>query len=110
MVRQDELAFMRAISTLQVSPALLKELKLTMARRKKPAVSAEKHSTTGSGTRASQQLAGKLKANELASSDDSMEPANRSQAPCARSVPLPTNSTSRANKLLPAAGNPDHPG
>jgi hypothetical protein len=59
MLRQDELAFMKAISTLQVSPGLLKELRLAMARRKNPAVPAGKRSTTsGSGTRASQQLAG----------------------------------------------------
>ena len=77
MPRQDELAFMKAISTLQVSPALLKELRLAVApRKKKVAVPAGGRSTTlGSRTRASQQLAGKRKANELASSGDSMEPA-----------------------------------
>jgi len=60
MLRQDELAFMNAISTLQFSLALLRKLRLDMARRsKKPAVSAGKRSTTsGSG--------GKRKANELA--------------------------------------------
>ena len=85
---------MKAISTLQVSPALLKELRFAMARRKKPAVPAEKRSiTSGSGTRASQQLAGKRKTNNLASSGDSMEPANRRPAPGARFVPLPMNST-----------------
>jgi hypothetical protein len=78
MLRQDELAFMKAISTLQVSLALLKELRLAMARRKKKqAVPAGRRRTTpGSRTRASQQLAGKRKANELASSGDSMELAN----------------------------------
>ena len=78
MPRQDELAFMKAISTLQVSPALLKDLRKAMARRKKnPAVPARRRSTTpGSGTRASQQLTGK-----------------RKPAPSAGSVPLPANST-----------------
>jgi len=106
MLRQEELAFMEAISTLQVSPALLKELRLTMARRKKkkPAVPAGKRSiTSGSGTRASQQLAGKGKANELASSGDSMEPANRRPAPGATSVPLPANSIVRGEQA--AAGS-----
>jgi len=47
---------MKAISTLQVSPALPKEMKLAMARRKKPAVPAGNRSTTsGSRARASQQ-------------------------------------------------------
>ena len=61
MLRQDDIAFMEGISNLQVSPALLKELRLAMARRKKkPAVPAGKRSTTsGNGTRASQQIAGK---------------------------------------------------
>jgi len=55
MLRQDELSFMKDISILQVSPALLKELRLAMARRKNPAVPDEKRSTiSGSGTRASQ--------------------------------------------------------
>jgi len=64
MRRQDELAFIKAISTLQLSPAFLKGLRLAMARRKKPAVPAGGRSTTsGSEARVSQQLAGK--ANEL---------------------------------------------
>ena len=52
MLRQDELGFMKAISTLQVSQAFLKELSLAMARRKKkPAVPAGRRSTTsGRGT------------------------------------------------------------
>ena len=43
----------------------------------------------GSGSSASQQFAGKRKASELASSGDSMEPANRRPAPGAGSLPLP---------------------
>jgi len=54
MLRQNELAFIKAISTFQMLPALLKELRLTKARRKKKAaVPAGKRSTTsGSGTKA----------------------------------------------------------
>ena len=63
-------------------------------RKKKPAVPAGKHSTTsGSGTRASQQPAGKRKANELGILGDPMETANRRPAPGAGSAPLPANST-----------------
>jgi len=93
MLRQDELAFIKAISTLQMLPALLKELKLAMAlRKKKPVVPAGKRSTTSSsGARDSQKLVGKHKANEVACSGESMEPANRRPAPGAGSVPLPAN-------------------
>jgi hypothetical protein len=38
MLRKDELAFMKAISTLEVSLALLKELRLAMAQKKKKPV------------------------------------------------------------------------
>ena len=54
MLRQDELAFIKALSTLQ--------RKLATARKKVPTVSAGRRSTTtGSGSRASQQLAGQEK-------------------------------------------------
>jgi len=105
MLRQNELAFMKAISTLQVSSVLLKELRLAMARRKKkPTVPAGRRSTTPvSGTRAAQQLAGKRKANELAKSGDSLEPAKRRPAPGAGSVTLPA--TSKVTGKQAAAGS-----
>jgi hypothetical protein len=55
MVKQEELAFVKAISTLQLSPAL-KELRSAMSRRRrKPAVPAGIRSTTSrSGTKAPQ--------------------------------------------------------
>jgi len=89
------LAFRKVISTLLVSPDLLKELRLVIARRtKKPAGPAGKRSTTSANeTRASQQLAGKRKPNELASSCDYIEPTNRRPAPGAGSAPLPANSS-----------------
>jgi len=66
-----------------------------MARsKKKTAVPAGRRSTTsGSGTTASQRHAGRRKANELASSGDSTEPANRRPAPGAGSAPLPASSS-----------------
>jgi len=82
-VRQDELAFIKALSALH--------MKLATNRRKKvPTVSTWRRSTTsGNGSRGSQQLAWKRKANELASSGDSTEPANRRPTTGAGSVPLP---------------------
>ena len=107
MLRQNELPFMKAISILQVSPALLKELRLAMARRKKPSVPAVRRSTTsGSGTRASQQVAGKRKANELSSSGDSMEPANRGTAPGAGSLYLTATSSTTGEQAAPGSRQP----
>jgi len=51
MQRQDDLAFIKAISAFQISPALLKELRMGMARRKKkpvvPLVNAATHQEAG---------------------------------------------------------------
>jgi hypothetical protein len=93
ILRQEELTFVKAISNLQISPALLKVLSLALSRRKKkPAMPAGSRSS-GSGAKAPQrtssQLAGKRKANELASSGDSSGPANRRPAIGAGSAPLP---------------------
>jgi len=83
MPGQDELAFIKALSALQKKLA-------TNRRKKVPTVSAGRRSTTsGSGSRASHQLASKRKANELASSGDFTEPANRRPATGAGSTPLP---------------------
>ena len=91
MLRQNELAFIKDIYCFQICPILLKDLHLAMAwRNKKPALPAGRRSTSsGRGTCGSQQLAGKRKANELASSGDSTEPANRRPAPGAGSLLLP---------------------
>jgi hypothetical protein len=57
-------------------------------------VSAGSRSTAyGGGPKASSQLAGKCKANELITSGDSMEPANRRPAPDTGSAPLPVFSS-----------------
>jgi hypothetical protein len=98
MLRQEELAFIKALSTFQLSPAVLKELRMALSRRKKkPLVSAGSRSTvSGGGARVPQrslsQFAGKRNANEVASSGDSSEPANRRPAPGAGSAPLPATS------------------
>ena len=96
MLRQDELAFIKALSTMQPSPALLKELKTALAtskKKRKTVVTAGSRGTTLSGApKASQHpslSAGKRKANELVSSSGSTQPANRRPAPGAGCTPLP---------------------
>jgi hypothetical protein len=66
---------------------------MAVTRRKKPAVPAGSRSTApgrgaGAPLRPSRELAGKRKANELASSGDSPEPANRRPAPSEGFAPL----------------------
>jgi len=97
MLRQEELAFVKAISTMQLSPAILKELRMALSRRKKkPVVPAGIRSTTSAGGARTPQrlpslLAAKRKINELASSGDSSEPAIRRPALDAGSAFLPAN-------------------
>jgi hypothetical protein len=99
MLRQEELAFIKAIFTLQLSPSLLRELKKALSRRqKKPVVPAgSRRTTSGGGARAPQrpsgQLAGKRKAKELASTGESFEPSNRRPAPGDGSAPLPASAS-----------------
>jgi hypothetical protein len=56
MLRQEELAFLKAMSTLQLSPVILRELKLAVSRqKKKPAVlTGSRGTTSGGGARAPQ--------------------------------------------------------
>jgi hypothetical protein len=96
MLRQEELAFIKAISTLQLSPAVLRELRKALSRRKEPVGQARSRSTAPGGgagdpQRPTGQLAGKRKANELASSGESSEPANRRPAPYDGPAPLPAS-------------------
>ena len=90
---KQELAFIKAVSTLQVTPALLKELKTALSTRKRTVMPAGiRGRAPGGGPRTTQRppsrLTGKRKANELANSGDSMEPAIRRPAPDAVSAPL----------------------
>jgi len=87
MLRQEELGFVKAISTMQLSPAILKDLRMALSRQKKMLVVPVGMRSTISTNRArapQRLLAGKRKANELASSGDASEPAMR---------PLPANSS-----------------
>ena len=50
MLRQEELAFIKAMSMLQPSPTLLRELRMALSqRRKKPVVLAGSRGTTSGG-------------------------------------------------------------
>jgi len=83
---RKSLAFIKVISTLQPSPALLKELTaLSSSKKRKTAVSAGSRGTTlGVGPKASQHPpilnAEKRKTNELVNSVDSTEPADTRSA------------------------------
>jgi hypothetical protein len=88
----------KANYTKQVSPAILKEVRMALSRRKKPEVPAGSRSTApgrggGAPLRPSRQLVGKRKTNELASSGGSPEPANRHPAPSEGSAPLPASTS-----------------
>jgi hypothetical protein len=103
MPRQEEFAFLKAISTLQLSPVILRELKLAYVTTEEDASGARReprhHIWWGQRPqRSSGQIAGKRKANELASSGDSSEPANRRPAPGAGSAHLPANTTVTGEK------------
>ena len=82
-----------AISTLQLSPDLLKELMMAISsRKKKTCVFVRNRSTAPGGepkaSRPSSLHERKRKAKEMASSGDSIEPANRRPASGAASAPL----------------------
>jgi hypothetical protein len=98
MLRQKEVAFLKALSSAEMSPALFRELRRILAAgkmKKRPTVPAGIRGTaSGGGSAASQRssdFVGKHKANELASSGDSSEPAIRRPAPGAGSAPRPTS-------------------
>jgi hypothetical protein len=95
MLKQEELAFVKGISTMVLSPALLQELRKGMAARKrsrafapskaKPAsvVASKRHHTGSSATsmvqasgKPLQSPAAKRKAEELSSSDGSSGPCD----------------------------------
>ena len=98
MLRQEDIAFIKVISTLQLSPAIVKELRMALSRRKKPFVPADRRSTTsGCWPRAPQRqsghLASKREANDMASSGDSFDCVNRRPAPVAGFTALPAKFT-----------------
>jgi hypothetical protein len=99
MLRQEELAFIKAISNFRLSPALHRELRMALSKKnKKPEVPAGSRSTTSVGgakatQRSSSQVVGKRKANDLASSGETFEPTNMSPGPGVGSAPLPASAS-----------------
>ena len=88
MPKQEELAFIKAIVSIEVSPEFVQELKKPVAARKKKkalAVKASVERPHGVGedrtSRDSPLIASKRKAEELSSSDCPSEPDNRRPAP-----------------------------
>jgi hypothetical protein len=96
MLKLEELAFSKALSTLYHSAALFKELRNALAARGKtkfPVVAARIRSTTAEvittdSQRSSVQPTGKLRAIMLACLGDSSEPATRRHATGVGSEPL----------------------
>ena len=92
MFRQDGLHFIKALSNLQHSTAILKELRMTLSRRKKPLVLAGSCSTT-SGDRIIAPIVHRYSSRAKRKANDSSEPANRRPAPDTGSATLPASST-----------------
>ena len=105
MLKQDELAFIKALSTLH------RRLVTSQKKKKIPTVSAGRRSTpSGSVSRASQRITGSVKPTSLLA-----RATLRSQSTGAQRLELgpslcPRPPLTRANKLLPSAGNPVLPG
>jgi hypothetical protein len=80
MLRQEELAFIKAIGTMELSPVLLRELRRAMAAAKIK-VLASTPSTGGAPTSLDQPNVYKSKAEELSSADCTNEPPNAALRP-----------------------------
>ena len=101
MLKEEDLGSIKALSSIQPSPALLRELRKALALKKtaKPAacskartscvalmkyhanISGAQSAVHSSSREASQAIAGKSKAEELSSPDGPSVPANRRPAP-----------------------------
>jgi len=111
MLRQEDIAFLKALSCAQPSLALLKELRKAVAnvgKKKRPAVSTGSRSTLGGAStashRSSTNAVGKRKVNELTGSGDSTEPATRRPAPGDGSAPLPAMTTRATGEQAASGG------
>ena len=115
MLRQEELAFIKATSILQVTPAILRELRTALSARKKRTVvsSGNRGKAPGGGPTSSPRLpcrlAGKRKANELARYGDITEPAIGRPAPDAGSAPLPATSSATGEQVVDGSRKLDPP-
>ena len=115
MMKQEELAFNKDVSTLQVTPSLLKELMTGLSSRKRRTVVSAGicGRAPGGGTSSSQRppsrLAGRHKTTELANSGDAMEPAITRPASDARSAPLPATSSATGQQAANGSRQLDPP-
>jgi hypothetical protein len=116
MLRQEELAFIKAISTLQLSPAFLRELRTALSRRKKnPAVPAGSRNTApGGGAEAPNDQPESSRASAKPTSWLDRATHRSQQTGALRLAKRPrqcprVHRQSRANKLLRAAGNSVRP-
>ena len=115
MLRQDELASVKALSTFQVSPAFLKQLRIALdSRKKRLLVPAESRSIIPAGgardtQRSWSRLAGKRKDNQLASTATRLSPPTGAQHLSMGPLLCPGPLQPRVNKLLHAAGNSGPP-
>jgi len=102
MLKQDELAFIKALSTLH------RRMVTPQRKKKTPTVSAGRRSApSGSVSRASNRITGKRKAKSFpARATLRSQPTGAQQLELGPSLCPPTSAT--GNKLLPAAGNPVH--
>ena len=111
---KQELAFIKAISTLQVTPALLRELRTALSTRKRRTVvpAGSRGRAPGGGPRTSQRppsrQAGKRKANELANSGTQWRLPLGAQHLTLGPRPYPQNHP-RENRRPTAAGSSAHP-
>jgi hypothetical protein len=128
MLKQKELAFVKAISTMELSPGLLRELRKAMDARKRsragapskdkpPSVVASKRHPAGYSAASMVQASGKplhspaakRKAEELSSSDGSSGPAIRRPAPNpldGSSAPGTSGEAAASCKPLPGKDGP----
>jgi hypothetical protein len=128
MLKQEELAFVKAISTMELSPALLPELWKAMAARKRSragapskakarsVVTSKSHPTDSSAASMAppsgkplHSPAAKRKAEELSSSDGSSGPAIRRPAPNpldGSSAPATSGESAASCKTLPGNDGP----
>jgi hypothetical protein len=109
MLRQEELAFIKAISTLQLSPALLRELGIALVRRKKPVVAAGGRSTTFTcgATSNAHRISSRVSAKPTswqAQAKHSSPPTGAQRLVIGPRLCPQVHRQSRANRL-PAAGN-----
>ena len=101
MLKQDELAFFKPLSTLH------RRMVMSKKKKKTPTVSAGRRSAPSECvSRASNRITGKRKGNELDNSGDSSEPANRRPATGAGSKPLPANISATGEQAASSSRQP----